>query len=60
MRKVSAQHRPTSSPSRALGAHHVAIYGGGKILQTPRTDENVRFGTISEFAGQTMTVRRLG
>jgi cell wall-associated NlpC family hydrolase len=47
--------------SGAPGAHHVAIYvGGGKILQAPRTDENVRFGTISEFAGQTMTVRRLG
>lgn len=41
--------------------HHVAIYvGDGKILQAPRTGENVRYGTISEFAGQTMTVRRLG
>lgn len=41
--------------------HHVAIYvGHGKILQAPRTGENVRFGTVSEFAGQTTTVRRLG
>ncbi|MEZ5112710.1 MAG: C40 family peptidase [Nocardioidaceae bacterium] len=40
--------------------HHVAIYvGDGKILQAPRTGQNVRFGTISEFAGETMTVRRL-
>ena len=45
----------------APGPHHVAIYvGDGKILQAPRTGENVRFGTISEFAGQTMTVQRLG
>lgn len=41
--------------------HHVAIYiGDGKILQAPRTGENVRYGTVTEFAGQTMTVRRLG
>ncbi|MFL6108036.1 MAG: C40 family peptidase [Marmoricola sp.] len=41
--------------------HHVAIYvGDGKILQAPRTGQNVRFGTVSEFAGETMTVRRLG
>ena len=45
----------------ASAPHHVAIYiGDGKILQAPRTGENVRYGTISEFAGQTMTVRRLG
>jgi cell wall-associated NlpC family hydrolase len=41
--------------------HHVAIYvGGERILQAPRTGENVRYGTIGEFAGQAMTVRRLG
>ena len=41
--------------------HHVAIYvGDGKILQAPRTGQNVRFGTVSEVAGETMTVRRLG
>lgn len=41
--------------------HHVAIYAGGEqILQAPHTGENVRFGTISEFAGDVMTVRRLG
>jgi cell wall-associated NlpC family hydrolase len=41
--------------------HHVAIYvGGDKILQAPRTGEQVRYGTISEFAGEVMTVRRLG
>lgn len=45
----------------ASAPHHVAIYvGGDKILQAPRTGENVRLGTVSEFAGQTMTVRRLG
>ncbi|GGO85039.1 lipoprotein [Nocardioides phosphati] len=41
--------------------HHVAIYvGDGKILQAPHTGDNVRFGSLSEFAGETMTVRRLG
>lgn len=41
--------------------HHVAIYvGDGKILQAPRTGQNVRFGSVSEFAGETMTIRRLG
>ena len=45
----------------ASAPHHVAIYvGDGKILQAPRTGENVRYGTVSEFAGETMTVRRLG
>jgi len=45
----------------AGGPHHVAIYiGGDKILQAPRTGEDVRYGTIGEFAGQVMTVRRLG
>ena len=40
--------------------HHVAIYlGGQKILQAPRTGEDVRYGTIGEFAGQVMTVRRI-
>ncbi len=44
----------------AGGPHHVAIYiGGDKILQAPRTGEDVRYGTIGEFAGQDMTVRRL-
>jgi cell wall-associated NlpC family hydrolase len=41
--------------------HHVAIYvGGDKILQAPRTGDVVRYGTIGEFGGQVMTVRRLG
>jgi hypothetical protein len=45
----------------ADGPHHVAIYvGGDKILQAPRTGDHVRYGTISEFAGEVMTVRRLG
>lgn len=40
--------------------HHVAIYiGGDNILQAPRTGENVRYGTVGEFSGQIMTVRRL-
>lgn len=41
--------------------HHVAIYlGDGKILHAPRTTDNVRYGTLSEFAGETLTIRRLG
>ena len=45
----------------AGGPHHVAIYvGGEQILQAPHTGDHVRYGTISEFAGEVMTVRRLG
>jgi len=41
--------------------HHVAIYvGGDRILQAPHTGDDVRFGTVGEFTGETMTVRRLG
>lgn len=41
--------------------HHVVIYlGGERILQAPQTGQNVGYGTLSEFAGQTATVRRLG
>lgn len=48
--------RPGSS-----APHHVAIYlGGDRILQAPRTGQNVRYGTIAEFSGEVMTVRRLG
>ncbi|MEP9383371.1 C40 family peptidase [Nocardioides sp. KR10-350] len=44
----------------AGGPHHVAIYvGADKILQAPHTGDHVRYGTISEFSGQVMTVRRL-
>jgi cell wall-associated NlpC family hydrolase len=44
----------------ASGPHHVAIYiGGDKILQAPRTGEDVRYGTVGEFSGQIVTVRRL-
>jgi cell wall-associated NlpC family hydrolase len=40
--------------------HHVAIYvGGDKILQAPHSGDHVRYGTIGEFSGQTMSVRRL-
>jgi cell wall-associated NlpC family hydrolase len=40
--------------------HHVAIsLGADRILQAPRTGQNVRFGTVSEFAGEVLTVRRL-
>jgi cell wall-associated NlpC family hydrolase len=40
--------------------HHVAIYvGGDRILHAPRTGDVVRYGTIGEFAGEVMTVRRL-
>ncbi len=45
----------------ASGPHHVAIYvGGDRILHAPRTGDVVRYGTIGEFAGEVMTVRRLG
>lgn len=41
--------------------HHVAIYlGKGRILQAPHTGDNVRYGTVDEFPGETLTVRRLG
>ncbi|WP_084152288.1 C40 family peptidase [Nocardioides halotolerans] len=44
----------------AGGPHHVAIYvGGDRILHAPRTGDVVRYGTIGEFAGEVMTVRRL-
>jgi cell wall-associated NlpC family hydrolase len=47
-------HPGTSAP------HHVAIYlGAGKILHAPHTGDNVRSGTIAEFSGEVMTVRRL-
>ena len=40
--------------------HHVAIYvGGNRILHAPRTGDVVRYGTIGEFSGEVMTVRRL-
>lgn len=40
--------------------HHVVIYlGGDRILEAPQTGENVRYGTLSEFPGQTATVRRI-
>lgn len=45
----------------AGGPHHVAIYvGGDRILHAPRTGDVVRYGTIGEFAGEIMTIRRLG
>ncbi len=41
--------------------HHVVIYlGGDRIFQAPETGQNVGYGTLSEFAGQIATVRRLG
>ena len=45
----------------AGGRHHVAIYiGGDRILHAPRTGDVVRYGTIDKFAGEVMSVRRLG
>jgi hypothetical protein len=45
----------------ASAPHHVAIcVGEGQILQAPHTGDNVRLGTVSEFAGETMAIRRLG
>ena len=41
--------------------HHVAIYvRGDRILHAPHTGDVVRYGSIGEFSGQVMTVRRLG
>lgn len=40
--------------------HHVVIYlGGDKILQAPETGQDVGYGTLSEFTGQTATARRI-
>ncbi|MFT4083192.1 MAG: C40 family peptidase [Nocardioides sp.] len=40
--------------------HHVVIYlGGDRILQAPETGQDVGYGTLSEFPGQTATVRRI-
>ncbi len=40
--------------------HHVVIYlGSDTILEAPQTGENVRYGTLSEFPGQTARVRRI-
>lgn len=40
--------------------HHVVIYlGGNQILQAPETGQNVGYGTLSEFPGQTATVRQI-
>ena len=45
----------------ATAPHHVAIYiGDGRILHAPHTGDNVRYGAVNEFAGETMTARRLG
>jgi len=41
--------------------HHVAIYvGDNRILQAPHSGDHVRYGTIGEFSGEDMAVRRLG
>lgn len=40
--------------------HHVVIYlGGDRILQAPEMGQNVGYGTLSEFTGQTASVRRI-
>jgi len=40
--------------------HHVVIYlGGDRILEAAQTGENVRYGSLSEFPGQTAIVRRI-
>lgn len=40
--------------------HHVVIYlGGDRILQAPETGQDVGYGALSEFPGQTATVRRI-
>jgi hypothetical protein len=37
----------------------VIYLGGDRILEAPQTGENVRYGTLSEFPGQTATVRQI-
>lgn len=40
--------------------HHVAIYVGfDRILHAPRTGQDVRYGAVSDFEGELLTVRRL-
>ena len=42
-------------------AHHVVLYlGGDRILQARQTGQDIGYGTLSEFAEQITTVRRLG
>ncbi len=33
--------------------------GGDHILEAPQTGENIRYGALSEFPGQTATVYRI-
>jgi len=40
--------------------HHVVIYLAASASSKPRRGQNVGYGTLSEFAGQIATVRRLG
>ena len=40
--------------------HHVVIHlGGDQILLAPETGQNVGYGTLSGFTGQTASVRRI-
>lgn len=42
------------------GTRRVVIYlGGGRVLQAAETGQNVGYGILSEFPGQTATVRRI-
>ena len=40
-------------PGAAVPRHVVIYLGGDRILEAPQTGENVRYGTLSEFTGQT-------
>jgi cell wall-associated NlpC family hydrolase len=41
-------------------SHHIVIYlGGDRIFQAPETGQDVGYGTLSMFTGQTATVRRI-
>jgi len=46
-------------PGEAVPHHVVIDLGGDKILQAPETGQNVGYGTLSEFPGQTAAVRRI-
>jgi hypothetical protein len=51
---------PSPNGSRRRSGTHVAIYvGGDLILYVPRTGDVGRSGTVGEFAGEVMAVRRL-
>lgn len=52
-------HHFLQLPRRNHASHVVMYLGGDKILQAPQTGQNVGYFTLSEFSGQTASVRRI-